>query len=198
MIEMPWPRYMVKRPLAGGEIAYYWAPRKKDIEAGFSIKTCQSLGIDYAEAVRRCDGDPSVEGDRGFNGVLDDWRAGKPVPTGAPRFGTLKWLFHRYEDTRSFKRCSAKTQKDYRRFLGLICDVATLVGGRPGKLGDQRLQAIDAQTVDLVYDELSAPAPAAEDEPPAPDAPRRLRQANKVHRSGGLTPGAGCGVCTRP
>src|SRR5262245_1328105 len=96
MIEVPWPRYMVKRKLAGGEIADYWAARKKDIEAGFPIKACQSLGASYAEAVRRCDGDPSVEGDRGFNGALDDWRAGKPVPTGAPLFGSLKWLFHRY------------------------------------------------------------------------------------------------------
>jgi hypothetical protein len=178
MIQVPWPRYMVQRPLASGVIAYYWAARKKDVDGGFPIKICQSLGTDYAEAVRRCDGDPSVEGDRGFNGVLDDWRAGKEVPTGAPRFGTLKWLFHHYEDTRSFKRCSAKTRKDYRRFLGLIADVETLVGGKPGKLGDQRLPAVDAQTVDLIYDELSAP-PKDERGNEKEGARKRLRQANK-------------------
>src|SRR5262245_43243199 len=166
-----WPRYMVVRTLADGRRAYYWAPRTADAKAGFPLK-CQSLGFDHAEAVRRCDGDPSVEGDRGLNGVLDDWRAGKAPPTGAPRFGTLKWLFHRYEETRDFTRCSAKTQKDYRRFLGLIADITVADGSKRATLGDLKLASITARAVDLVYDALAAPAKEG--------ARKRLRQANKA------------------
>lgn len=185
---VPWPRYMVARRLADGRQAYYWTPRNRDLDAGFPMKA-HALGTDYAEAVRRCDGDPSLPSDRGLNGVLDDWRSGRAPSTGAPVFGTLKWLFWRYEQTRAFKRISERARKDYRRFLGLIADLALANGNR---LGEALLQSIDALAVDRVYEALSAPRmgrqpaskPRKNKTPPAPAAQeaapgRRLRQANK-------------------
>ena len=184
------PRYMVERLMADRRLAFYWTPRKSDMEGGFPLKA-QPLGYDRSEAERRCDGDPNVPGDRGLNGALDDWRRGLPPNTGAPVHGTLKWLFHRYESTRAFLRISTRTQKDYRRFLGLIVDTALRDGG---KLGDLALTSISARAVDRVYELLSAPTKAAKSAskprknktPPAPTGlegdpkhRRRLRQANK-------------------
>jgi hypothetical protein len=84
-------------------------------------------------------------------------------------------LFHRYESTRAFQRIGERTQKDYRRFLGLIVDTP-LKGG--GKLGDLTLTSISARAVDKVYEVLSAPARAAQSAarprknktPPAPES----------------------------
>ena len=119
-------------------------------------------------SLTRDSGDPNVPGDRGLNGVLDDWRCGAPPPTGAPRHGTLKWLFHRYEATKAFTRLSDGTKVDYRRFLGLIADVPLTNGA---ELGDLALESITPRAVDRTYEILSASA--------EPRGRPRLRQANK-------------------
>jgi hypothetical protein len=181
-----WPRYMRDKCLAGGRLAYYWTPRRKDLEAGFPLKA-QSLGTDYTEAVRRCDGDPNVPGDRGLNGALDDWRRGLPLATGAPVHGTLKWLFHRYQQTRAFTRLSERVQKDYRRFLELVTASPLKTGAT---LGDLALESISARAIDILYDNLSAPGkrtsqarqPRKSKIPAALESKtpqKRLRQANK-------------------
>ena len=43
------PRYMVERPLAGGQIGYFWYPRTADIKAGCPLKG-GSLGSDQSKA----------------------------------------------------------------------------------------------------------------------------------------------------
>jgi hypothetical protein len=189
MKPMRWPRYLVDRRLADGRTAYYWTPRTRDIDAGFPGNV-QALGTDYSEAVRRCDGDPNVPGDRGLNGLLDDWRRGIEPPTGAPEFASLKWLFHRFEQTRAFTRNSDRTKMNDRRFMGLINDTPLTNGSALGSLS---VQSISARAVDKLYERLSAPrktAPSAQRAPknkraPPPSAtnetePKRtLRQANK-------------------
>jgi len=42
-----WPRYMREKILAGGRVAYFWAPHERDIKRGFTIAS-EALGDDYA------------------------------------------------------------------------------------------------------------------------------------------------------
>jgi hypothetical protein len=71
-----WPRYMMAKPLKGRVVAYYWNPAKRDVKAGFPLER-QALGTDYGQARIRCDGDQKDPDNRGLNGFLDDWRAGR-------------------------------------------------------------------------------------------------------------------------
>src|SRR5262249_43964350 len=121
-----WPRYMIAKRLADGSVAYYWNPRKKDIEGGFPIKR-EALGADYGQARIRCDGDPKDPDNRGLNGFLDYWRANRGADKNLdlmPGYGTVDWWFERYYRTDAFlKKVSDRSKPDYRRALKRIADV---------------------------------------------------------------------------
>lgn len=61
------PRYMKRRILADGTVAFYWAPHERDVAAGFSIDP-QPLGSSYLAACHKADV---------LNEQLDSWRKRK-------------------------------------------------------------------------------------------------------------------------
>ena len=60
-----WPRYMVTRRLKSGATAYYWVIPSWAKRNGCTLKI-EALGIDYADAKKRCD--------ELLNPQLDAWR----------------------------------------------------------------------------------------------------------------------------
>jgi hypothetical protein len=135
---------MVERRLKSGQIAYYWTPRRKDLDSGFTIKG-EALGIDYGSAIARAEV---------LNRHLDAWRQGKrgakDLDKGT-RFGTLKWLFARYIGSAAFERVSERTRPVYLRGLRQLEEVPTKDGRR---VGDLAVQAISPRAADKIYTAL--------------------------------------------
>jgi hypothetical protein len=150
-----WPRYMIAKRLADGTVAYYWNPRKKDILAGFTIER-QALGSDYGLAKLRCEGDPKDECDRGLNGILDDWRAGRNADKHldlAAAYGTIDWWIERYYRTDAFeKKVSDRSKPDYRKALKRIADMPP-AKPFPGitRVGQLPTKSITPAAVDKLY-----------------------------------------------
>jgi integrase len=136
-----WPRYMVERRLTGGRVAYYWTPRRKDLDRGLGI-TGEALGDDYAGAIARAEM---------LNGHLDAWRQAKDGasdPESGPRFGTLKWVFAQYIASAAFERVSERTRPVYLRALRQLEEVPTKDNRR---VGDLAVEMITPRAVDKIY-----------------------------------------------
>lgn len=154
---LDWPRYMVARRLRSSEISYYWTPRRRDLDQGFSIHG-EALGSSYGAAIERA---------AALNAHLDAWRQGRGQLKGldsGPRFGTIMWLFERYRRSPAFTRVSERSQPEYLRALARIEDLPTKTGGRAGEL---QLSSVSARAADKIYD-------AVQNGPRG----RRVRQAN--------------------
>ncbi len=154
-----WPRYMIERRLANGEIAYYWRPHRRIIQAGFTLHA-EPLGTDIGQAIARA---------HDLNRHLDAWRIERGCVRTLdlqPGFGTLEWLFERYKqpDCLAGKRVSARSRPDYIRAFKLICELTRKSGG---DVGGAPVKAIDARAADKIYERLKV----------GPRGPR-LRQAN--------------------
>jgi hypothetical protein len=139
-----WPRYMVVRRLRNGELAYYWTPRRKDLQDGFTIGG-EALGNSYGDAIERA----GI-----LNLHLDSWRRGrgdsKNLDTG-PRFATVAWVIEHYRRSPAFARVSARSQPEYLRALKRIEDLATKTGGR---VRDLLASSISARAADKIYSAL--------------------------------------------
>lgn len=153
-----WPRYLIERRLATGEIAYYWRPRQRDIRAGFTLHA-EPLGTEIGAAIARA---------HDLNRHLDSWRRDRGcVRTldSQPGFGTLEWLFERYKkpDSLAWQKVSDRSRPDYIRAFKLVCALPRKSGGDVGGAG---IKSIDALAADKIYQRLK-------------DGPRgpRLRQA---------------------
>ncbi len=150
-----WPRYMIAKPLAGGAVAYYWNPSKRDVLAGFLIER-QALGSDYGVARIRCDGDTRNENDRGLNGFLDDWRVNRGADKKLdlmPAYGTVDWWLERYYLTDAFlKKVSDRSKPDYRKALKRIASM-TPSKSLPGlsRVGQLPAKSITPAAVDKIY-----------------------------------------------
>lgn len=154
-----WPRYMIERRLASGEIAYYWRPRRRDIKAGFTLHA-EPLGSDIGSAISRANE---------LNRHLDSWRSSNGSVRTLdlqPGFGTLEWLFERYKqpDCLAWKKVSQRSRPDYIRAFKLICELPRKSGG---DVGGVPVKAIDARAADKIYERLKVGPRGA-----------RLRQAN--------------------
>jgi len=150
-----WPRYMIAKPLADGTVAYYWNPHKRDVLAGFPLER-QALGTDYGLARIRCEGDPRDDNERGLNGFLDAWRAGRRDGKKLdlmPTYGTVDWWIERYYRSDAFvKKVSDRSKPDYRKALKRVADMAP---GRPlpgiTRLGQLPAKSITPAAVDKLY-----------------------------------------------
>ena len=148
---------MVVRRLRSGEIAYYWTPRPKDLQAGFATQG-EALGTSYGAAIDRA---------AALNAHLDAWRhrreGAKDLDAG-PRFGTVRWVFERYRRSAAFARVSERSQPEYLRALARIEELPTKTVDR---VGDLQVTSISARAADKIYDALQ-------------NGPRgkRVRQAN--------------------
>jgi integrase len=136
-----WPRYLVVRRLKKGDLAYYWTPRPKDLNDGFTIQ-CEALGPSYGAAIDRA---------ATLNAHLDAWRQGRADVKGLDaglRFGTVKWLFERYRGSAAFTRVSERSRPEYLRALSRIEELPTKTDGR---VGDLEVAAISARAADKIY-----------------------------------------------
>lgn len=134
---------MTERRLAGGQVAYYWHPNRRDVGAGFGIR-CEALGTGYGAAVDRANY---------LNRVLDDWRAGhgEGQSDGPTRFGSLAWLFAAYEQTKSFEELSERTKPGYRKAMERLTEIKTKEGRRAG---DYLLKSLTPLAADKLYAKL--------------------------------------------
>jgi integrase len=136
-----WPRYMVARRLKSGEIAYYWTPRRKDLDQGFPIQG-EALGPLYGAAIDRA---------ALLNAHYDSWREGQNAVKDvdlSPRFGTVMWLFERYRRSAAFERVSERSRPEYLRALARIEELPTRTGGTISQLP---VASISARAADKIY-----------------------------------------------
>jgi len=143
-------RYLERRRLKGGAIAFYYCPPDDAIEAGILV-ACP-LGSDEIEAATKA---------KDYNLILDQWRAGDRPTTGFPP-GTIGWLSRQYQKSNRFLSRKPKTQKGYLADLNRI-ETFKLKSGR--QLGDFLAAAITPEMADAMYQALK---------------PKGLRTANGV------------------
>ena len=96
-----WPRYMVTRQLKSGAIAYYWVIPSWAKKEGCTFKI-EALGIDYANAKKRCD--------ELLNPQLDAWRKREEiaVPSHHSVPGTFDWMIAIYKSSPLYRKLPAK------------------------------------------------------------------------------------------
>lgn len=146
-----WPRYMKRKALADGSVAYYWTAHERDRAAGFTLGP-EALGQDYAAAIKRA----AI-----LNEHLDAWREGKSLPPAAKdehRVGTIDWWHKEYFASEPFKGLSARSQKDYREALAAIADIPTKITdaatGAPTRTGALPAASLSQAAVDKIYKHL--------------------------------------------
>ncbi len=154
-----WPRYMIAKKLKGGQIAYYWnAPnwaRRHSVPPPMSSK---ALGADYSVAIQACN---DV-----LNPLFDAWVKEKDLSRQErkklrdshnhlqPLIGTFRWLSHEFTQTREFNRLAPLTQTAYREGLEFASEFALRNDPLNRCFGDLRLNLIDADAADTLYDAL--------------------------------------------
>lgn len=149
---LPLPKYTRRLPGAGGKWLYYFTPPtwalkpKQADDRGPCPVGVESFGVDYDKAVRRVE---TV-----LLPLFEAWRTRGAVdlmPARGARSGTFDWLCAVYRGDEKFKTLGRRVRAHYESGLRLIGDYALKGGGR---LGDLMLGAIDAATVDRLYQKL--------------------------------------------
>lgn len=148
---LPLPDYTRRKPLAGGRWGYYfeppsWAlkPREGD-DRGPCPVSCEALGTDYDEAVKRVE--------RVLLPLFDSWRT-RGLAELAPqelRKGTLDWLFAEYRGSLAYQKLGRKVRALHEAGFSLVGN-HHLKDGR--RLGEIALTSIDAAVVDPLYSKL--------------------------------------------
>lgn len=141
---LPKPRYVERRPLAGGRWGYFfniptWARR-----AGCPLKN-EPLGTDYDSAVRRAE-DVLLP-------AFDSWRTGG-ASDGLPAIdapGTLDWLFGEFRADRRFTKLDPRTRRNHESGMRIVGGYVMKDGRR---LGQVRLSAITTAVADTLYEKL--------------------------------------------
>lgn len=155
MGKMKTPRYMVPKPLANGEIGYFWElpswARPKKLPDGRKVPVerhgvpcpveAKPLGTDLPTAWKMAED---------LNVALDRWRKGEDVTKLVDR-GTVAWLLRWYQQQDQFKDRKNKTKSDYRKVIGIVIGFPMKNGGT---LGDRRIASVDAPFVDRLYKRL--------------------------------------------
>jgi hypothetical protein len=152
---------MREKPLADGQIAYFWAPPTRAIREGFTISS-EALGKDYAAA---CDRAVLL------NKHLDAWRTGRGVEKTLEArggVGTLEWAVEIYkrEESSAWAKVSKRSRYEYERAFKLVLRHRTKTGT---EVGAASLKSITTRGVDKLYLALQKGTKVT----------RRLTQANK-------------------
>jgi hypothetical protein len=152
---------MREKPLADGQVGYFWAPPTRAIRAGFTISS-EALGRDYSAACDRA---------TLLNKHLDAWRTGSGVEKSLDArggVGTLEWAVEIYkrEESSAWAKVSRRSRYEYERAFKLVLrhrtKAETEVGAAP-------LKSITTRGVDKLYLALQKGTRVT----------RRLTQANK-------------------
>src|ERR1700688_352454 len=125
------PRYTRRKPLAGGQWAYFFEPPTWARRADCPV-SAEALGNDYDRALCRVE-DVLLP-------ALDSWRTGGRsdlVPLG-PRMGTFDWLVTVFKQHQAWRDIDRKTQRLYDQGLTLAADFVLKDGARVGskQIGD--------------------------------------------------------------
>lgn len=148
---------MIEKRLRTGGVAYYWSPQRRDAASGFPLHA-EALGTDYGAAKARADM---------LNSHLDAWRHGRGEERtldAQPGFGSLDWMVERYKRSDAWARVGARSKPGYDYAMRLVLEMPRKSGRR---VGEARLEAIDAAAVDKLYQRMQV----------GPRGPR-LRTAN--------------------
>lgn len=137
------PAYVRPKRLKDKTTAYYWElPTWAKPPATRHGRTCpiesQTLGTKLPEVIEKADH---------LNAAFEDWRLG--VFTRLTQ-GSVAWLFHWYRGQERFKRKAARTRKDYLAVMDALCAYPMKIG----TFGERRAGAVDATTVDTLYQKL--------------------------------------------
>lgn len=93
---MQLPRHVIPKKLASGTVAYYY-----NVPTLYRGLKCpvenEPLGTDFAAMTKRAEV---------LNGQFDEWdqqRKGSPISSaGAPKYGTVDWLFREYKTSKAY------------------------------------------------------------------------------------------------
>jgi hypothetical protein len=140
----PLPRYVLRKPLASGQWAYFFSPPMWARKSGCPVKG-EALGTDYDAAVVRAE---SV-----LLKAFDSWRTGglsDMVPIG-PEIGTFDWLVMVFKQHQAWADVDRKTQRLYAQGLELFGNHVLKDGSR---VGSKRLADFTRGFVDAIYAKL--------------------------------------------
>lgn len=140
------PRHVIYKPLASGQIAYYY-----NVPSRYRPMNCpisnEPLGTDYGLACKRA---------ATINGLFDEWedaRRGLPV-TGiaTPRVGSVDWLFSEYKQSKAFtEKVAPRSRGNYEWAMREMCNIVTKTGDR---VGTRPIKSITPRGADKIYDRL--------------------------------------------
>jgi hypothetical protein len=141
-----WPKLMVGRRLQSGATGYFWYPPTWAKKAGCPARG-EALGLDYAEAKRRCD--------EILNPQFDAWRTRDAVAAPSSRVapGTFDWTVAVYKSSPKYQELPPKTRKSYDAALRLVSS-HILKDGRT--FGSLTLASITPGAADRLYSKLKA------------------------------------------
>jgi hypothetical protein len=132
-------RYLLEKPLAGGNTAYYYNPPRAAKAAGI-LEAC-ALGTDKGAAVGKAEN---------YNRVYDEWKAGdKATPRLLP--GSISWLIAQYKESSWYAKLKPKTKKGYDADLKRI-ENFKLKSGKT--LGIYMACAVTSSIADSIYEAL--------------------------------------------
>lgn len=134
------PKYVISKPRASGEVAYFWqlptwarSPAKKHGRV-CPIKS-EPLGTDLAEAVTKANI---------LNECLSDW-LNPSVSRIMP--GTVEWLFQWYRGLEKYQKLAHKTKTDYRGIMDRLVSEPMKIG----IFGQRRAGAVTSIATDAIY-----------------------------------------------
>jgi hypothetical protein len=152
-----WPRYMVARRLKSGMTAYYWVAPSWAKKKGCAFNI-EALGMDYANAKKRCDDLLNLQ--------FDAWRKGED---GAVRpdhvlVGTFDWMIAIYKSSPQYSELPPKTRRSYDAAIRLASQLKLKDDRRFGQL---YLKSISPAVADRLFARLKE----------RPDGGERVRTA---------------------
>jgi len=144
MVELP--RHVIPKQLSSGQTAYYYNVPTKYREMECPVSN-EPLGTDFATMETRA---------RVLNGQFDEWtnqRKGLPITgTGAPKYGTVDWLFREYKLSKAYtEKVAPRSRRNYEWAMQEICDIHTKKGDR---VGDRLVKTISPRAADKLYEKF--------------------------------------------
>lgn len=167
------PRFVKPKPLATGQIAYYFEVPKYHLDKGCP-NLSQPLGTDYIVA---CGEDGEGGRAAGLNARFDEWYAiAAGIPIEEPvRIGTVDWLFREYKKSAAYlAKVAPRSRGDYERVMKMVADTRTK---KEDRIGDRMVKAISPEGADKIYLRIIGIDP---DKPIEEQTPKRLRQGEKA------------------
>ena len=140
----PLPRYVRRKPLAGGTWAYFFEVPTWARKAGCDLKN-EPLGTDYAAAAHRAESR--------LLPLFDAWRTDGASDLAVRRdaVGTLDWVFGLYRQSSKFTKLSRSMRRTHELGFGMVGNYVLKDGRR---VGAQPLGKITTALADRLHEAL--------------------------------------------